>query len=357
MVHLGATSYGDLYFRTLNRENYWRLRASVALGNYRLQYRMGGVTTTLVTVAQAPVDGDIVRVVAYGNSITCWVNGVVIINAYGSAVMNTQTFVGLGGQSNGVERNLLDNFSMGDFEDGCTATATQTATETATLSNTWTASETSTETETKTNTATRTETATATNTATRTETQTISETKTQTATGTKTATHTDTRTATETRTGTATRTATNTATVTKTTVPSNTATDTETATNTSTQTNTATQTQTASETVTPTDTATATPTEIPNQQAADEKFDCVVITTAMNGRVTVTLPATWTVYAVVGITQKYTNIPSQQCKNYIWHQKANPLNEFIIYAFDDNWQPWTSSNITLCFIVKKLSWQ
>ena len=107
---IGVTSAQQgLMFRGTDVNNFWRLsRASVA--HYELRKHVGGAVTTLhTTTGITPTEGDVLRVVLDGPSISCFINGQHIHDA--SDDFNVDATVH-GFYNNATTDNRFDNISF-----------------------------------------------------------------------------------------------------------------------------------------------------------------------------------------------------------------------------------------------------
>ena len=82
-----------LHFRADTATSWWRFGRTS--GNYVLQNYNGVGDPTSFTTSVAPANGDVLRVLANGNSIVCYVNGVEARNLAFDTFNNNKTKVGL----------------------------------------------------------------------------------------------------------------------------------------------------------------------------------------------------------------------------------------------------------------------
>jgi hypothetical protein len=74
----GAGESPKLAFRIVDQDN-MMVFVAASSGSYELGYYSGGVITTTNTISLLPKSGDVMKVVANGSTITCFVNGVQVL--------------------------------------------------------------------------------------------------------------------------------------------------------------------------------------------------------------------------------------------------------------------------------------
>lgn len=108
-----GTGGAGIGFRYVDANNFWRARARVSASTLSLQRMIAGSNTTIGTdYSYTPANGDVIKVVADGNDITVYLNGVSRITASDST-HNTATKHGLFVNSDTASR--FDDLTITDL--------------------------------------------------------------------------------------------------------------------------------------------------------------------------------------------------------------------------------------------------